>query len=405
MVDAVSVGILDQATQEFLRALQADYPKILDFAKGLFFYLAGIQIVVSAIWMMFNGDPMEAAAKTIKLFFAIAFFYTLVVFGGSWMPQVINGFIDIGSHSSGISSLTPSSIMDQGTSIGFAIMDNFSHWGWITHPFGALLSCTILVAIVILYALLAAEMVIILVKSYVLITVSGLMFAFGANEAVRPMAINYFKAVIGIGLQLLVFYLIMGVGVSIGHNWAHLISQAAQNHELKPFLVVMAAVIVFYMVAKNVPPFVAGLSGVSGFRSYGDAAVGAAITAGSMVAGGAGQIARGAGMGAQAAGQFGKGMGQALSMGKDAAQGAFGSGGLAGTGKAAGAFAASAAGHSAASMGGAFKDGVMKNNPHMSFGQKFNAKMAERMAAKAAKGAGSSGAAPGSDFTSNTVNK
>ncbi len=404
MVDAVSVGILDQATQEFLRALQADYPKILDFAKGLFFYLAGIQIVVSAIWMMFNGDPMEAAAKTIKLFFAIAFFYTLVVFGGSWMPQVINGFIDIGSHSSGISSLTPSSIMDQGTSIGFAIMDNFSHWGWITHPFGALLSCTILVAIVILYALLAAEMVIILVKSYVLITVSGLMFAFGANEAVRPMAINYFKAVIGIGLQLLVFYLIMGVGVSIGHNWAHLISQAAQNHELKPFLVVMAAVIVFYMVAKNVPPFVAGLSGVSGFRSYGDAAVGAAITAGSMVAGGAGMAARSAAGITQGGAQALKGGVQSAMMGGGAAKGAF-SGGLSGAGKAAGAFAASAAGHSAASMGGAFKDSVMKNNPHMSFGQKFNAKMAERMAAKAAKGAASSGAAPGSDFTSNTVNK
>lgn len=390
---AVNTGVLDQVLQEFLQALQRDYTRIEDLAKGLFYYLAGIQIVISAIWMMFKGDIQEAFVKTLQIFFTISVFYTLVLFGGSWMPQLINGFISIGTTSSGISSLTPSSVMGQGVSIGFAIMDNFSHWGWVTHPFGSLLSCAILIAIIILYALLAAEIAIILIKSYVLMSLSGLMFAFGANEAVRPIAMNYFKAVIGIGLQLLVFYLIMGVGVQIGQDWAHLIGQAASQHELKPFLVVMAAVIVFYMIVKNVPPFIAGLSGVSGFRSYGDAAVGAAMTAGGVGARAAMSAATMGAGGVQALGQVGKGVFQT---GASVAQGVQ-------SGMRAHHAMGRAAMNVGAATGGSIKDSIMKANQHMSFGQKFNAKMAQRMSQQAATAAKAS--SPGGDFKSNQVKK
>lgn len=275
----ISAGILDQVLQEFLQALQGDYIRIESLAKGLFYYLAGIQIIVSAIWLMFKGDPIDAAVKTIQIFFTITVFYTLVLFGGTWMPQLLDGFISIGTTASGISSLTPSAVMDQGISIGFSILDNFSHWGWVTHPFGSLLASVILIVIITLYALLAAEIAIILIKSYVLVALSGLMFAFGANEVVRPIATNYFKSVIGVGLQLLTFYLIMGVGVQVGHDWSNIIGIAAQQHELKPFLVVLAAVIVFYMIIKKVPSFIANLSGIGSLQNYTAAGAGIVKTA------------------------------------------------------------------------------------------------------------------------------
>ena len=78
---AVNTGVLDQVLQEFLQALQRDYTRIEDLAKGLFYYLAGIQIVISAIWMMFKGDIQEAFVKTLQIFFTISVFYTLVLFG------------------------------------------------------------------------------------------------------------------------------------------------------------------------------------------------------------------------------------------------------------------------------------------------------------------------------------
>ena len=378
-------GILDQVLQEFLQALQGDYSKLQSLAQGLFYYLAGIQIAVSALWLMFKGDPLEAFVKTLQIFFTLSVFYTLIEFGGSWMPQIINGFISMGASSSGISSLTPSSVMNQGLSIGFAILDNFANWCWVTHPFGAILACVILVAIIVLYGLLAAETAVLLIKSYVLVALSGLMFAFGANELVRPMAMNYFKAVMGIGLQLLTFYLIMGVGVQIGSQWSSLVQQAASAHDLKPFLVVLAAVLVFYTIVKNVPPFIAGLSGIGGFQSYGSTTALTAMAAAGMGARAVSSTAKTVGGAVQGGAQTVAGFNKATSMGRASSMG-------------------NALKQSAASFGNAVKDTVMRNNPKTTLGQKFNAQMSHRLAQQAASSSGKQ-KSPGSGFKPNQVNK
>ena len=240
---------------------------------------------------------------------------------------------------------------------------------------------------------MAGEMAILLVKSYALVALSGLMFAFGANETVRPISMNYFKAVIGLGLQLMTFYLIMGVGVKVGSDWQALIAQAAQLHDLKPFLVVMAAVIIFYLIVKNIPPFIGGLAGVGGFRSYGDAAVGTALTAGGVGAQAAMGVGKMGGAATGAAGQFGKGVFQT---GHSVAQEMKNSSGL---GKAFG-FAAKNVGSSVASS---IKDTVMNTNQNMSFGQKVNSKMSENLAQNAVLNSKSS--TPDGSFKPNKVKK
>lgn len=272
-------AVLNTVTEQFLHSLQADFDKLQAAGESLFMQLAAIQITITGLYLALKGDFNTFIVKFVQVVFVLSVFYTAILFGGHWMPAIINSFIGIGANAAGITSLTPSSVIDQGFSIGSAMIDNFGSWGWVTHPFGALLAAILLIMIVILYALLAGELVVILVKSYILVSLSGLAFAFGALEITRPIAMNYFKSVIGIGLQLLAIYLILGVGQQIGNDWADMIKQAAANHELIPFLVVAATVVVYYLIIKNVPPFIAGLTGISGFRSYGDAAVGAAMTA------------------------------------------------------------------------------------------------------------------------------
>lgn len=272
-------AVLNTVTEQFLHSLQADFDKLQAAGESLFMQLAAIQITITGLYLALKGDFNTFIVKFVQVVVVLSVFYTAILFGGHWMPVIINSFIDIGANAAGITSLTPSSVIDQGFSIGSAMIDNFGSWGWVTHPFGALLAAILLIMIVILYALLAGELVVVLVKSYILVSLSGLAFAFGALEITRPIAMNYFKSVIGIGLQLLAIYLILGVGQQIGNDWAEMIKQAAANHELIPFLVVAATAVVYYLIIKNVPPFIAGLTGTSGFRSYGDAAVGAAMTA------------------------------------------------------------------------------------------------------------------------------
>lgn len=380
---------VNQITTDFLRAFQNDYAQLHQSAEVLFYYLAGIQLVMTALFVAMKSNFAEFFARMIQLAFVLGVFYTLIDMAGTWMPALVNAFISVGSSTSAVQTLTPGSVLEQGLSIGSSIIHNFSNWGWLTNPFGVLLSIVLLVMIVILYALMAAELAIILVKTYGLISVSGLMFAFGANELVRPIAMNYFKAMIGLGLQLLMFYLLMGVGVQIGNSWNGTIHTAALNHDLMPFLIVAASVIVFYMILKTVPPFVASLSGLGGFRSFGAEAAALSATAGVQAAGiTAGTLKAST----HAGGQFSQGLTHAGVgyVGHVASTGGYGS--VKAYGKAAG----KTAGDLSASLFSAAKDSVMRTDSQSSFGQKFNSHMQDRRMR-------AWGSAPSGQFKSNSL--
>ena len=250
----------------------------------------------------------------MQLSFSFGFFYTLIQLGGQWIPQLLNGFIQLG-QSACITSLDPSSIIDQGLSISGAIFKGFFDWGLLGHPWVSLVGATVCISILVLYGLMAAELTIVLVKSYILVATGSLFFAFGASDYTQDMAKSYFRATIGLGLQLMSLYLLLGVGQNIGSEWETMTELAAKNHELMPMFVILAAVIVYYMILKNIPPFIAGLSGIGGFRNYGDTAVSTAINAGTS---GASSLLRAnamTGKGIQGLAQFGTGAGHTLSGG------------------------------------------------------------------------------------------
>lgn len=357
-------AILDQVTLQFLAALKQDAGFLQHTAKKLFFDLALIQLTFSALWMSFTGTSLQnMLVRLVQLMLGFSVLYACIESGREWVPLIINGFIQIGQQS-GLQSLSPSAIIGQGLSISGAMLKAFFGWGVMKHPFVAMIGSINCIAVIVLYALLAAELVIILVKSYVLVALSSLFFALGANQATRTMTMNYTKTVLGIGLQLMTLYFLLGVGQSIGSDWAAMTLRAAEQHEMTPMLAILSAVIVYYMVIKNVPAFIAGLAGVGGFRNYGDAAV-AATLGGAMQSkrlfGHTGQKTVGLG---QAGGQIAKALSQSTKAGlrgnQDMSLGNIASA----TGTATGALAKATLRSS--------KDWMMKQNRHYSLGQKVN---------------------------------
>ena len=89
--------ILDQVTQEFLKAMVADGHAIQNAAKQIFYYLALIQLALTALWMTIAGESMQRFfTRIVQLSFALGFFYGLMQFGGEWLPDIINGFVELG---------------------------------------------------------------------------------------------------------------------------------------------------------------------------------------------------------------------------------------------------------------------------------------------------------------------
>lgn len=355
---ALDSGILDQVTQQFIDGLKSDAHHIQTAAQGLFLRLAFIQLTASALWLALTGESFQRLfIRLLQLSLSFGVLYACIHSGSQWIPAIINGFIELG-QTSGVQSLDPSSIVDQGLSLSGAILQGFFNWGLLGHPFVSLVGGIVCIAIVILYGLLAAELTIVLVKSYVLVSLSSLFFAFGATEPTRLMTIHYVKTVIGIGLQLMTLYFLMGVGQHIGEHWSLMTREAAEHHQLMPMLVILTSVIVYYMVVRNVPSFIANLAGVGGFQHYGASSASLALQAGMM---GSAQFQSGKALGAslvQGGGQFTQAMHSTWKAGRAAPV------------------------HVAASAFQSVKEGVMQSNTHKTFGQRFNQHLANRVRRK-----------------------
>lgn len=364
--------ILDQVTQQFITALQHDALIIDRVATGVFFYLATIQLALTALWMTVAGEPLARFfSRLLQLAFSLGVFYALIHQGGVWIAQLINGFVQLGQQT-GVQSLDPSSIVDQGLSISAAILKGFFGWGLLGHPFVAIVGAVVCCVMMILYSLIAAELAITLVKAYILLSTGGLFFAFGASDFTHAMAKNYLNAVIGIGLYLMTLYFLIGVGQSIGSGWAAMTAQAAKAHSLMPMFVILAAVIVYYLTVKNIPTFIAGLSGVGGFRNYGDAAVGMAVNAGMGGVNAFLQTKKMTGQSVQGATQAGQ---TAMQLARSFSHGMQHSG----TSNAVVSGFKTAGAHLAGASANTVKDMAMQRNTHLNLTQKLHHHLANRI--------------------------
>lgn len=306
----MDAGVLDSVTQEFLTALSQDYGRIQNAAQSVFSYLATIQLTITALRLSLQGESLQRLLIDItKLCLLFSVYYACVLHAGQWIPELINAFIEVGGQGT-VQSLSPSSVIAQGLGIVGAIWKISNSWHLFTSPFVCLMGFAVCISILIIYGFITAELCIILVKSYVLVCLSSLFLAFGSSEATRPMATNFLRAVIGIGLKMMTLYLLLDVGQRLGNRWATILSQSVNEHTFTPMLVILITTIVFYKIVKNVPPFIASLSGIGGFYNHGDAAIGMAVNAGFT---GARTMQAGYQLGGRMAGRAGALAGQGIS--------------------------------------------------------------------------------------------
>lgn len=370
----VEAGAINDVVQQFVDAFHDAGPQLEQLATYVFYSLAVIQMAISGFVFAMSNDTQKATADIIKLLFIMGCCYGLILNGHSLLLNVLNGFIEAGSTVSGMNSISPSGVASQGFTIGVMMFKSFSGLGWITHPLMVLITAFLMLMIVFLYVLITAELVVVIIKTYLLVCLGGFFAAFGVNESVRAVTVNYLKSFLGCGLQLFTLYFLIGVGVKFGDSWSESIRLAAEKRELIPFLVIAGCVLLLYKLVTNIPPFVAQMSGIHGFRSHGDETIAAATAGAAQGAGAMAKVATAGASGAKALGQAGmlgymggKSTGLAYQAGASV-KGAIAHG------------AASAAG----SIGQAAKSTMKGEGKHMSFGQKANANMKSKVSSQKA---------------------
>jgi type IV secretion system protein TrbL len=157
-------------------------------------------------------------------------------------------------------------------------------------------TCAILLAILILIVLglITANILLVVVESYVVVYAGLIFLAFGAMEWSRDMSIGYYKTILAYGIKLMATLLLAGIGLNIlqgiqaqgGQGWG------SNMMNLGTALVTSA---IFLGIIAKAPAVVACITGVStncsGGHGWGSflAGAGAAASTANMASGGVAQ--------------------------------------------------------------------------------------------------------------------
>ena len=92
--------------------------------------------------------------------------------------------------------------------------------GGMVSDFGLVIGETVAGFFVLLsFAIIAALALLVVVEAYLVIGGASILLAFGGSRFTAPIAEGYFGYVIKVGVRLLFFYLMLGIGIRIATGW------------------------------------------------------------------------------------------------------------------------------------------------------------------------------------------
>ncbi|MBD8191495.1 P-type conjugative transfer protein TrbL [Pseudomonas fluorescens] len=282
-----SGNMLNKILESFSAIAITWQSKILSAANWLFWSLA----LVSMVWtyglmLLRNAGLQDFFAETIRFFGTLGFFWWLLINGPAISLSIIDTMRKISADASGLGNgLSPSGIVD----IGFNILTKVSDSASLLSP---VLSAVMLVAaivVLVVLALIAVNMLLLLVSAWLLAYAGVFLLGFGGSRWTSDIAISFYKAVLGIGIQLFTMILLIGIGKSFIDQYVKAFQEGTPD--LNSLCVLLVASVVLLTMVNKLPPMLAGLVGAGGqLGGIGSFGAGAAIGAATMAASAAASV-------------------------------------------------------------------------------------------------------------------
>jgi type IV secretion system protein TrbL len=266
---------------------------IAGYANALFGALALIEFAWSAAVMVLEKADLQSwTAALIRKIMWIGGFYMLLINGTTWIPFIIDSFTEIGQNSSGVMSISPSNVFAQGLAVAGALSNGFSVAGFLTQPAVVLALVFAAIIVVISYAMITIQFLVAMVESYIVVAAGFIFLGFGGSRWTAPYAERYIGLAVSNGVKILVIYLLISVGTTLGSAWV--VEAQGASASPSPEMValdVMAAALMYMMLCWQIPKLFSAVLGGSPALSGGDL-----VSAGSsLVVGAAALAAAGAG--------------------------------------------------------------------------------------------------------------
>ncbi len=291
----MSSTILTDIVRDYEAISTAWFSALSPIAHRIFWVLVAIQLTWTAMWWALDReDGLGALASLLRQVVAIGFFYALLVNGGTWIPAVTQSFSQAGAAAAGITNLNPTGVFDQGLALANKILNATAARGLLDKFLASVLAGITALVVVIAFAIIAAQLLVVLVESFIVIGAGVLFLGFAGSQWTRFFTERYLSYVASVGVKLFVLYLIMGVGMGIAARWMSVLERGGISPI--PFFYVMGGSLVFVFLTWHIPSVAGSLTAGAVSLSLADAvqpatlgsrAVGAGLTAAGAVGGAA----------------------------------------------------------------------------------------------------------------------
>ena len=260
--------VLDGIATQYRDASRLWRPRLIPIAQRLFMLLASIEFALSGmIWALRRDSLDDIAAKFLLKFTLVAFLLALITSFTYWIPPIVNGFAAAGERAIGAGgTVSPSGVIDIGRETSLSILEALDAGVMLSNPAMAVYGAIAALIVALAYTAIAAQLVLVLVESYVVLGGGVLFLGFSAFRGTATFAENLIAYTFGVGIKIFLLYLIVGLGTQIARSWIPLIESSTFFGPASPLLQVVGGSIIFAVLSIRVPNAVASrLSGSSSF--------------------------------------------------------------------------------------------------------------------------------------------
>jgi type IV secretion system protein TrbL len=216
-------GILDNLVRGYQDISASWLERIQPIAQRTFALLATLELAVSGLFWALERASLDAiAASLVRKIFVLSFLFSLLTLFPLWIPSITAGFDAAGQAASATGAVNPSQVLALGNSIAARMLLSFGSLGLLVNPVGVLLASFTALFVVLAFALIAAQLCLTLIETYIVITGGALFLGFAGFRVTAPLTEGYLAYAFQVGVKIYLLYLLTGVGTGLAQQWATL---------------------------------------------------------------------------------------------------------------------------------------------------------------------------------------
>lgn len=252
-------GVLDTLTYTFRDNANRWWAIMEYYALRMFWILAVIDFAWMAIMLALSlGDFQDFVVQVVRKILVLGLFMALLIYGHTWAAAIMNSMRQVAGianqHAGGAASVTPSNIFDTGFAVCGMIATRMS----VFNPGESLVFVIGGFIIMCCFGLIAAQMLLIYVQSYIVLNAGVILLGFGGLSFTREITLKYFQAALSIGAKLFTMILVVGLCQNVMTDWV-----TGFSIDLRQIFLFVGVSIVMLALIKAIPDMVGDM--INGF--------------------------------------------------------------------------------------------------------------------------------------------